>query len=149
MNDTTITVVGNVANEPVLRATGTGTRVVSFRLASSSRRWDKALGDWSDGDTIFWTVKAWRGKASNIVDSLHKGDPVVVHGRIRDDSYDDKDGVRRSRVEIEAFALGHDLARGVTRFARRAAVPEVPEQPSPAGVAQSDVPAEGPVAAPA
>ena len=119
MYDTAITMVGHVASDPVLRVTGSGTKVVSFRLASTARRRDPVQGDWVDGDTLFFSVKAWKATADNVVGSLRKGDPVLVHGRLRDDSYEDKDGVRRTAYVIEAFALGHNLTRGLTRFAKR------------------------------
>ena len=119
MYDTAITMVGHLASDPVLRVTSSGTKVASFRLASTARRRDPVRGDWVDGDTLFFTVKAWKATADNVVGSLRKGDPVVVHGRVRDDSYEDKDSVRRTAYVIEAFALGHNLARGLTRFAKR------------------------------
>ena len=117
MNETTITVTGNVAKEPTLRVTATGTRVVSFRLASTERRFDKALRGWRDGDTTWWSVSCWRNMGDNVLDSLHVGDPVIVHGRVRVREYD-KDGVRHLVYEIEASSVGHDMARGVSRFTK-------------------------------
>ena len=84
MNETMITVVGNVAREPNLRVTNNGTRVVDFRLASTERRYDRALGGWRDGETVFYTVTCWRNVAENLIDSVEKGQPMVVHGRLRD-----------------------------------------------------------------
>jgi single-strand DNA-binding protein len=144
MYDTAITMVGHVASDPVLRVTGNGTKVVSFRLASTARRRDPVQGDWVDGDTLFFTVKAWKATADNVVASLRKGDPVVVHGRVRDDSYDDKEGMRRTAYVIEAFALGHNLARGLTRFVKRTGDGARPAVNAPAVV---DAAATGPVPA--
>lgn len=117
VRETTLTVVGHVATEPQLRLTSTGTRVVSFRLGSTERRYDKALRGWRDGDTVFWTVTCWRNLGDNVLDSVSKGQQVVVFGRLRDGGYE-RDGVRRTVFEIEAYALGHDLARGVSRFTK-------------------------------
>lgn len=117
MNETVITVVGNVAREPNLRVTTNGTRVVSFRLASTERRYDRALGGWRDGETIFYTVTCWRNVAENLMDSVEKGQPMVVHGRLRDGSYE-KEGQWHTDFKIDAYALGHDISRGVSKFTR-------------------------------
>lgn len=121
MNETVLTVVGNVAQDPKLRVTSNGTRVVSFRLASTERRYDKALRGWRDGDTTFYTVTCWRNVGENALESLAKGDPVLVHGRLRDSRYE-KEGHWHSAFEIEAYSLGHDISRGVSRFTRASIV---------------------------
>lgn len=144
MNETVITVVGNVAREPKLRVTTAGTRVVSFRLASTERRYDRALGSWRDGDTIFYTVTCWRNAAENLMDSVEKGQPMLVHGRLRDGSYE-KEGNRHAVFEIEAYALGHDISRGVSRFTRATPPADrrelVPEEDGQDAAALSAVPA--------
>ena len=117
MNETVITVVGNVATDPKLRVTASGARVVSFRLASTERRYDKALKGWRDGDTVFYTVTCWRNVGENALDSVVTGQPMVVHGRLRNPRYE-KEGETRSYLDIEAYSLGHDIARGVSRFTR-------------------------------
>ena len=117
MNETVITVVGNVVREPSLRVTNNGTRVVDVRLASTERRYDKALGAWRDGETIFYTVTCWRNVAENLMDSVEKGQPLVVHGKLRDGSYE-KDGQWHTDFKIDAYALGHDISRGVSRFTK-------------------------------
>lgn len=117
MNETVVTVTGYVAQEPVLRLTGSGTKVVGFRLATTERRYDRGLNGWRDGDTLFFAVSCWRTLGENVLDSVTKGDPVVVQGRLRDGTYE-KDGVTYPRVEIEASSVGHDLARGVSRFTK-------------------------------
>jgi len=118
MNETMVTLVGHVATEPALRMTSGGARVASFRLASTERRFDRGAGGWRDGNTTFFTVTAWRNMAENVCGSVEKGQPVVVHGRLKDASYDTKDGQHRTVLEVEAFALGHDLRRGVARFTK-------------------------------
>jgi single-strand DNA-binding protein len=117
MNETMVTVIGNVTNDPTLRATSGGTRVTSFRLAATERRYDKSLGAWRDGDTVFWGVSCWRGLAEHVADSVTKGQPVMVFGRLRQRDYE-LDGQRRTSLEIDALAVGHDLTRGVARFER-------------------------------
>lgn len=116
MNETMVTLVGHVATEPALRITTGGARVTSFRLASTERRFDKGINDWRDAFTTFFTVTTWRTMAENVATSVQKGQPVVVHGRLRDSSYEAKDGQWRTVLEVEAFALGHDLSRGVSTF---------------------------------
>jgi single-strand DNA-binding protein len=122
VNETVLTVVGYVAQDPKLRVTSTGTRVVSFRLASTERRYDRSLGGWRDGDTIFYTVTCWRNAGENVLESLRTGDPVLVHGRLRDASYE-KEGHKHAVFEIHAYALGHDVSRGVSRFTKASLAP--------------------------
>lgn len=117
MNETLVTVAGNVAAEPRIRVTAAGVRVASFRLASTERRYNKELQAWRDGDTVYYTVTCWRAMAENAFESVEKGQPVVVHGRLRVSSYE-KDGLLRTAVEIEARSLGHDLSWGVTTFTK-------------------------------
>jgi single-strand DNA-binding protein len=120
MNETMVTLVGHVATEPALRITTGGARVTSFRLASTERRFDKGVNDWRDAYTTFFTVTTWRTMAENVCTSVKKGQPVVVHGRLRDSSYEAKDGQWRTVLEVEAFALGHDLTRGISTFTKGA-----------------------------
>jgi single-strand DNA-binding protein len=121
MNETVLTVVGHVASEPALRVTSSGMKVASFRLASTERRYDKGLSAWRDGDTIFWSVSCWRAAAENVADSLLKGQPVIVHGRLKERGYE-KDGQHRTSLEIDATTIGHDLTRGVAVFTKAAGV---------------------------
>jgi single-strand DNA-binding protein len=124
-NETVVTVTGYVAQEPVLRLTGSGTKVVNFRVATTERRFDRGVNGWRDGDTLFFSVSCWRTLGENVLDSLKKGDPVVVQGRLRDGSWE-KDGVTYSKVEIEATAVGHDLSRGVSHFTKSTLQPREP-----------------------
>lgn len=126
MNETVITVVGNVATDPNLRVTTNGVRVVSFRLASTERRYDKNLRGWRDADTIFYTVTCWRNMGDNALDSFVKGQPVLVRGRLRNPTYE-KDGQTRTSLEIDAYSLGHDISRGVSRFTRASVSVDRPE----------------------
>ncbi|MCC9306323.1 single-stranded DNA-binding protein [Kitasatospora sp. RB6PN24] len=115
MNETVVTMIGNVASPVQYGQTAGGIPMANFRLASTERRYDRGRAEWVDGDTLWVTVLAWRGLASNVVSSLGKGDPVVVSGRLRVREWEDE-GKRRSVVEIDARAIGHDLGRGTSAF---------------------------------
>ncbi|MER7706070.1 single-stranded DNA-binding protein [Kitasatospora sp. NPDC097605] len=115
MNETQVTVIGNVATEVTYAQTSGGVPVANFRLASTERRFDRARDGWVDGETQWLTVTAWRALAGHLLDSLSKGDPVVVSGRLRVREWTEGE-VKRSRVEIDARSVGHDLSRGTTRF---------------------------------
>ncbi|MFE4308444.1 single-stranded DNA-binding protein [Streptomyces sp. NPDC056891] len=120
MNDTTVTLVGNVATAVEYRDTATG-GVARFRFAVTARRWDREKGLWSDGPTSFYTVSAWRSLGANLAASVSVGEPLVVHGRLRVRE-DERDGQRKTFVDVAALAVGHDLSRGTAAF-RRAARP--------------------------
>lgn len=115
MNETLVTVVGNVASAVSYAQTAAGVPVANFRMATTERRFDRSAGDWVDGDTTWITVVAWRGLATNLVSSVNKGDPVVVSGRLRVREWGEE-GHRRTTVEIDARSVGHDLARGTSAF---------------------------------
>jgi single-strand DNA-binding protein len=115
MNDTMLTIAGNVVDTPKLRRTKGGHFVASFRVASTPRRFDRETNGWVDGSTLFVTVTCWRAMGENAAQSLRKGQPVVVHGRYCQREYE-RDEKLHTTYELEAVALGHDLARGVSRF---------------------------------
>jgi single-strand DNA-binding protein len=117
VNETWITMVGNVVDEPKLRETKTGTKVLSFRVASTSRRYDKEQERWIDNETMYASVTCWRWFAENVAASLHKGQPVIVTGKIFTREYR-KDETVRASYEIDAEAVGHDLARGRSVFTK-------------------------------
>jgi single-strand DNA-binding protein len=119
MNDTYVTVVGNAVDSPNARRLENGTTVCNFRVASTARRFDREAGKWADGDSLFLKVTCWRQLADNALQSIFKGDPVVVVGRLFTRSYE-VEGQRRSSYEMEAVSVGHDLARGVAEFTRTA-----------------------------
>ena len=118
MHEPYLTVVGNVAGPPRLRTTPAGVSVADFRIASTPRRHDRAEGTWSDGETIWFGVTAWRGLAEHVAGSLHKGDKVVVAGRLTTRSWEVEGGERRSGLELEAAHVGLDLSRGAAGYVK-------------------------------
>lgn len=118
MNDTYITIVGNVVDEPRLRETRAGIPVASFRIASTSRRQDRETGQWIDNERLFATVTCWRAMARNVTASLHKGQPVIATGRFYSREYTARDETNRVSYELDAVAVGHDLARGSAQFTK-------------------------------
>ncbi|MER7805865.1 single-stranded DNA-binding protein [Streptomyces sp900116325] len=116
MNETVVTLVGNAATGVEFRETATG-GMARFRFAVTARRWDREKHSWTDGHTSFYTVWAWRTLASNLAGSVAVGEPLVVHGRLKVRE-EERDGQRRTFVDIEALAVGHDLTRGTAAFRR-------------------------------
>ncbi|MFF5275660.1 single-stranded DNA-binding protein [Streptomyces sp. NPDC000133] len=116
MNETVVTLVGNAATGVEFRETATG-GMARFRLAVTARRWDREKQVWTDGHTSFYTVWAWRTLASNLAGSVAVGEPLLVHGRLKVRE-EERDGQRRTFVDIEALAVGHDLTRGTAAFRR-------------------------------
>ena len=115
MFETPFTIVGNIVNDPVHRRVGEQT-VVKFRVASNSRR-RTADGTWEQGDSLFVSVSCWSRLASGVA-PLVKGDPVIVVGQLYTSEYDDREGVRRSSIEVRATAVGPNLARSSVRLER-------------------------------
>jgi len=121
MNDIGITVLGNLVNDVELRFTASGEAVASFRVASTTRRFDRSGERWIDGDTHYFTVSCWRHLAHNAATSLLKGMPVIVTGRLRSREHEKEVGEQKlvmRYVDIEATAVGHDLSKGTASFTR-------------------------------
>jgi len=117
MNDIYTTVVGNLASEVSLRTTASGKAFASFRIASNPRKFNRATNQWVDSDPNYLTVACWGALAENVQDSLKKGDPVVVSGKLKIRQWQDGDK-SGTAVEVEAQAVGADLARGTSTFKR-------------------------------
>jgi len=115
MNDTPMTIVGNVVDTPRMRITKSGHAVTNFRVASTSRRYDREQQCWIDNSTLYVNVTCWRAMAENVAFSLRKGQPVVVTGRYYSREYEINETVRVA-YELEANAVGHDLTRGTSEF---------------------------------
>ena len=120
MNDLTMTVTGWVATDPRHVVGPTGTRLTSFRLASTSRYFDRDKGVWVDGNTEWFTVRTFRSAAITIMNSIEKGQPVMVQGRLRTHQWDAEAGPRTDLV-FDAVSVGHDLTKGVATFTRATA----------------------------
>jgi single-strand DNA-binding protein len=119
MFDTNITLVGNVLTAPDWRRTAnTNSLVAHFKVASTARRLDRETGQWIDGNSLRVRVNCWRRLAEGVASSVMVGDPVVVTGRLFTRDWTDADGNPRVTYELEAVAVGHDLARGRGRFVR-------------------------------
>jgi single-strand DNA-binding protein len=118
MNEAHISLTGYVASEPRIKTIREGLQNLSMRVAWTPRWLDRATGEWADGNTSYVTVTCWRKLADNAAVCLRKGDPVVVKGRLSIRSYDDKQGVPRTQVDVDASSIGHDLCRGVALFQR-------------------------------
>lgn len=117
MNELTMTVTGWVATDPKLIVGKGDLAVVSFRLASTPRFFDRQRSMWVDGTTEWFTVRAFRGAAYTISRSFRTGQPVVVAGRLRTSTWEAKDGVRTDHI-LDVTAVGHDCTRGVASFTR-------------------------------
>jgi single-strand DNA-binding protein len=107
--DILITIIGNLTNDPELRFTPSGAAVASFTVASSSRVLDKQTNEWKDGDTTFLRCNVWRQYAENVAESLQRGMRVIVNGRLKQRSYETKEGEKRTVYEIEVDDVGPAL----------------------------------------
>lgn len=106
--DTTVTIVGNLTADPELRFTASGDAVAGFTVASTPRSFDKGRNEWVDGDALFMRCSVWRQHAENVAETLRRGHRVVVHGRLKQRSFE-KDGQKRSVVELEVDDIGPAL----------------------------------------
>jgi single-strand DNA-binding protein len=107
--ETVITVVGNLTDDPELRFTPSGAAVANFTVASTPRTLDKATNEWKDGDALFLRCSIWRQAAENVAESLQRGMRVVVQGRLRQRSYETKEGEKRTVIELEVDEIGPSL----------------------------------------
>jgi single-strand DNA-binding protein len=119
--DTQITIAGNLVDDPELRFTPAGQPVARFRVASTPRFRDNNTGEWKDGDSLFLTCNVWRQAAENVAESLTRGMRVIVSGRLRQRSYETKEGEKRTVYEVEVDDVGPSLRNAsakVNRVAR-------------------------------
>jgi single-strand DNA-binding protein len=132
MFETPLTVVGNIVNDPIRRTVG-DQEVLKFRVASNSRR-RGADGTWEPGNSLFVTVNCWGRLVSGVGASLGKGSPVIVVGYVHTSEYEDRDGVRRSTLEMRAGSVGPDLSRCIARVEKTVtAVPDATAEAADAG----------------
>jgi single-strand DNA-binding protein len=107
--ETVITVVGNLTDDPELRFTPSGAAVAKFRIASTPRALDKQSGEWKDGEPLFLACNIWRQAAENVAESLQRGSRVIVTGRLRQRSYETREGEKRTVYELEVDEIGPSL----------------------------------------
>jgi single-strand DNA-binding protein len=142
MFETPITIVGNIVTKPDRKRVG-DQELIKFRVASNSRR-RTADGNWEPGNSLFVTVNCWGRLVSGVGAALGKGDPVVVVGYVYTSEYDDKDGNRRSSVEVRATSVGPDLARCVARIESRRQSSVTSDDAAESTVADTDDPTDDP-----
>jgi len=116
--ETVITVVGNLVDDPELRFTPSGAAVANFRIASTPRTFDRQTNDWKDGDALFLSCSVWRQAAENVAESLQKGMRVVVQGRLRQRSYETREGEKRTVIELEVDEVGPSLRYATAKVNR-------------------------------
>lgn len=107
--DTTITVIGNLTADPELRFTPAGAAVANFTVASTPRTFDRNKNEWVDGDALFMRCNIWREAAENVAESLTRGSRVIVSGRLKQRSYETREGEKRTVVELEVDEIGPSL----------------------------------------
>ena len=116
--ETVITVVGNLVDDPELRFTPSGAAVANFRIASTPRTFDRQTNEWKDGDALFLSCSVWRQAAENVAESLQKGMRVVIQGRLKQRSYETREGEKRTVVELEVEEVGPSLKYATAKIAR-------------------------------
>jgi len=116
--ETSITVVGNLVADPELRFTPAGAAVANFRIASTPRRFNRQTSQWEEGEAMYLTCNVWRQAAENVAESLSKGMRVIVQGRLRQRSYESREGERRSIFEVEVDEVGPSLSFATAQVTR-------------------------------
>jgi len=116
--DTQITIIGNLVDDPQLRYTPTGQAVANFRVASTPRFLDRQTNEWKDGDSLFLSCNVWRQAAENVAESLQRGMRVIVSGRLRQRSYETKEGEKRTVYEVEVDEVGPSLRNASAKVVR-------------------------------
>jgi single-strand DNA-binding protein len=116
--DTVITLVGNLVDDPELRFTPSGAAVAKFRIASTPRTFDRQTNEWKDGESLFLTCNVWRQPAENCAETLQRGMRVIVQGRLRQRTYDTKEGEKRTVYEVEVDEVGPSLLRATAKVTK-------------------------------
>ncbi|WFB08446.1 single-stranded DNA-binding protein [Streptomyces sp. LX-29] len=116
--ETVITVVGNLVDDPELRFTPSGAAVAKFRVASTPRMFDRQTNEWKDGESLFLTCSVWRQAAENVAESLQRGMRVIVQGRLKQRSYEDREGVKRTVFELDVEEVGPSLKNATAKVTK-------------------------------
>jgi single-strand DNA-binding protein len=118
--ETVVTLVGNLVDDPELRFTTSGVAVAKFRLASTPRTFDRQTNEWKDGDSLFLQCNVWQQQAENVAESLQRGMRVMVQGRLRQRSYETKEGEKRTVFEVEVDEVGPTLRNATAKVTKAA-----------------------------
>jgi single-strand DNA-binding protein len=116
--DTIMTVIGNLTADPELRFTASGAAVANFTVASTPRTFDRATGEWKDGEALFLRCNIWRQPAENVAESLTRGARVIVSGRLKQRSFETKEGEKRTVIELEVDEIGPSLRYATAKINR-------------------------------
>ncbi|MCD9145921.1 single-stranded DNA-binding protein [Streptomyces albireticuli] len=148
--ETLMTVIGNLIEDPELRFTPSGVPVAKFRVASTPRTYDRQTNEWKDGESLFLTCTAWRRQAENVAESLVKGARAIVYGRLKQHSYDDKEGIRRVAYEIDVEEVGAALKNATAKVTKVSGAGKAPgDDPWQSTTTTPPQTAESPAGAPA
>lgn len=118
MSETTLTVVGNLCSDPELRFTPSGAAVANFSIASTPRTYDRQSGEWKDGEALFLRCNIWKDAAENVTESLSKGMRVIATGKLKQRSFETREGEKRSVIELEVEEIGPSLRYATARPAK-------------------------------
>ncbi|MGI5337633.1 single-stranded DNA-binding protein [Streptomyces sp. CA-181903] len=116
--ETVITLIGNVVDDPELRFTPSGAAVAKFRVASTPRTYDRQTNEWKDGESLFLTCSVWRQAAENVAESLTRGARVIVQGRLKQRSYEDREGVKRTVYDLDVEEVGVSLKNATAKVTK-------------------------------
>lgn len=154
--DTNITLIGNLTDDPELRFTPSGAAVAKFRVASTPRYMDRQTGEWKDGEALFLTCNVWRQAAEHVAESLQRGTRVIVSGRLRQRTYETREGEKRTVFELEVDDIGPSLRYATAKVQKMSRSsggggfgggnddPWASATPAPPGGGQSTAPAGAP-----
>jgi single-strand DNA-binding protein len=116
--ETVITIIGNLVDDPELRFTPSGAAVANFRVASTPRTFDRQSGEWRDGETLFLSCSVWRQAAENVAESLQKGMKVIVQGRLKQRSFETREGEKRTVFELDVDEVGPSLRNATAKVTK-------------------------------
>jgi single-strand DNA-binding protein len=116
--ETIVTLVGNLVDDPELRFTPSGAAVANFRIASTPRTYDKQSGEWKDGESLFLSCSVWRQAAENVAESLQRGMRVIIQGRLKQRSYETREGEKRTVFEIDVDEVGPSLKSATAKVTK-------------------------------
>ena len=116
--ETVITIVGNLVDDPELRFTPSGAAVAKFRVASTPRIFDRQTNEWRDGESLFLTCSVWRQAAENVAETLQRGMRVIVQGRLKQRSYEDREGIKRTVIDVDVDEVGPSLRNATAKVTK-------------------------------